>query len=252
MDTFTVRIFNLPDYFHSMVEVAAVLSKLKMFGSEENLVGMKRFGIRGERIYGVSVKKLREMAKQIGSDHGLAIGLWNSGVHEARILATMIDDPGLIRLQQIENWVSQVDSWDLCDQLCGNLLVDSQTARDRIQWWIKSDKQFVKRVGFVLMAEMSVRDKKSDNNLFIGYLDLIARSEPDERNFVKKAVNWALRQIGKRNCELNKIAIGTAGIMVRSGAGSTRWIASGALRELKSEAVQHRLSRKKGDNHFHE
>lgn len=227
-----------------MYSVEDVLSELNALGSPENVAGMRRFGISGEIMYGVSVQDLRRLAKKIGVNHELAIELWESKVHEARILASMLDDARLVTESQINQWLVDLDSWDLCDQLCSNLLVNVQVARERIEAWISSEPEFVRRAGFALIVAISVKDKKADDATFLHYLNIVENAAPDDRNFVKKAVSWAIRQIGKRNLFLNGHAIKTAERLRISGERSNRWIASDAIRELSSPTVQKRLHEK--------
>jgi len=200
------------------------------------------FGIIGSDI-GVSVPNLRMMAKEIGRNHVLAQQLWSSGVHEARILASMIDVPEKVTERQMETWVKDFDSWDVCDQCCSNLFDKTEFAYRKAVEWSKRNGEFVKRAGFVLMAVLSVHDRKANDAEFLKLLPIIERGSVDDRNFVKKAVNWALRQIGKRNVNLNKEAIKAAREIQRLDSKSARWIAADALGELTSPAIQKRLRR---------
>ena len=202
---------------------------------------MARFGINPENAYGVSIPDLRKMAKEIGKDHALAQQLWASGIHELRILASMIDEAKIVTEAQMESWVKDFDSWDVCDQCCSNLFDKTQIAYQKAGAWSKREQEFVKRSGFVLMATLAVHDKKAADKEFLKLLSIIRRESIDDRNFVKKAVNWALRQIGKRNLSLNKMAIKTAEEIQQNGCTSARWVAADALRELTSEAVQKKL-----------
>lgn len=205
---------------------------------------MARYGINPHNTLGVSVPNLRAIAKEIGKDHGLAAELWASGVHEARILAAFVDDPKQVDSAQMERWVADFDSWDVCDQTCGSLFDKTALAYTKAAQWSGRGEEFVKRAGFVLMACLAVHDKQAPDDNFLAFLPAISREAGDDRNFVKKAVNWALRQIGKRDAALNKAAISTAvDIQGREEKGA-RWIGSDALRELKSEAAQKRLARR--------
>jgi 3-methyladenine DNA glycosylase AlkD len=207
----------------------------------ESVKGMARFGIRSENAYGISIPDLRQLAKQIGTNHDLALGLWSSGIHEARILAGMMDDPAAVTEDQLERWVADFDSWDLCDQCCSNLFDKTPYAYRKAIEWSKRKQEYVKRAGFVLMAVLAVHDKKAGDRQFLRFLPVIKREATDARNFVKKAVNWALRQIGKRNRTLNQAAI-EVGKEIRSiDSKSAGWIANDALRELTSEKIQKRL-----------
>ncbi len=205
---------------------------------------MGRYGINVENAYGVSIPALRKMAKEIGKNHDLALELWDTGVHEARLLAGFISDYKNITEKQMESWVSEFDSWDICDQVCSNLFDKTEFAYDKAVEWSARKEEFVKRAGFVLMAALSVHDKKAKDNVFIKFLPIIRRESTDERNFVKKAVNWALRQIGKRNSSLNKKAIKVGEEILKFDSKTAKWIARDALKELKSEKVQERLREK--------
>ena len=225
-----------------------IINKIKSLYNPEALAGMARFGINPDNNYGVSVTELRKMAKAIGTDHNLAIQLWQSGIHEARIMACLIDDPKLVSEEQMHNWVMDFDSWDICDQCCNNLFHKTEYARQKVFEWSSADEEFVKRAGFVLMAVIAVHDKKADDSLFEQFLPVIKAGAADSRNFVKKAVNWALRQIGKRNLYLNYIAIETAREIQQIDARSARWIAHDAIRELTNQAIQDRLKARNNKN----
>lgn len=206
---------------------------------------MGRFGINVSHAFGVSVSQLREFAKrEIGrKDHDLAEGLWASGVHEAQILATLIDDPRQVTEAQMDRWVQDFDSWDVCDGACSNLFDKTPFAYDKAREWSSREEEFVRRAAFALMAALAVHDKKADDEAFLRFLPIIKNASVDERNLVKKAANWALRQVGKRNSRLNAAAIATAQEIGGLDSKSARWIASDALRELQGEKVQARLKR---------
>jgi 3-methyladenine DNA glycosylase AlkD len=218
-----------------------ILDKLKALSDPKAVEGMARFGINPENTYGVSIPNLRKIARETGKNHALAQELWASGIHEARILASMIDDPRMATEEQLEIWVKDFDSWDVCDQCCINLFDKTGFAYRKAVEWSERDEEFVKRAGFVLMARLAVCDKKAANNQFEVFLPIIRREASDNRNYVKKAVNWALRQIGKRNTDLNRKAIETAEEIQKTDSRSARWIASDAIRELTSASVQKRL-----------
>jgi 3-methyladenine DNA glycosylase AlkD len=209
------------------------------------LEGLARFGITTNRaLGGISLPSLRAMAKRLGKDHALAEGLWASGIHEARILAAMLDDPAAVTEEQMEAWASDFDSWDVVDGICGGLFDRTPFAYIKAVEWSSREEEFVKRAAFSLMAALAVHDKKAGDLAFERFLPIIEREAGDPRNFVRKAVNWALRQIGKRNAALNAKAIQTAErILAASGPRSARWVASDALRELKSDTVHARLWR---------
>jgi len=218
-----------------------ILQRLKELGNPEAVKGMARFGINPEHTYGVSIPNLRKMAKETGKNHALALQLWESGIHEARILAGMIENPKQCTPEQANHWVSGFDSWDVCDQCCLNLLVKVPFAYEKAIEWSTNDGEFIKRAGFALMACIAFKDKQADNIVFEPFFPAILKESTDNRNYVKKAVNWALRQTGKRNLTLNKRAIEVAEKISEIDSKSARWIASDALRELRSEAVQKRL-----------
>lgn len=226
------------------MQLEQVLDQLKALSDPKAVEGMARFGINPENTFGVSIPDLRNMAKQIGRNRQLAQQLWDSKIHEARILASMVDDPKQVTNDQMERWVLDFDSWDVCDQCIMNLFGRTSFAYQKAVDWSSRNEEFVKRAAFVLMARTAVSDKKASDDKFSVFFPLIKRESGDSRNYVKKAVNWALRQIGKRNLALNKQAIQTAQEIKELGSKSARWIASDALRELTSEAVQKSLSLK--------
>ncbi len=206
---------------------------------------MARFGINIERALGISIYNLMPIAKEIGRNHKLALKLWGSGIHEARILAGYIDDPELVTEEQMEEWVLDFNSWDICDQVCTNLFDRTEFARKKVHEWSKREEEFVKRAAFTIIAGLAVHDKKAKDVDFEPFFEVIKRESYDERNFVKKAINWALRNIGKRNLALNRRAIQLAEQIGRMNSRASRWIATNALRELKSEKVKKRLRQKK-------
>ncbi len=227
-----------------------ILNDLRAQANPDNVAGMRRYGINPSGTLGVTIPGLRAIAKELRplrrSDpdfvHRLAAELWASGVHEARMLAGFIDIPELVTPQQADAWVGDIDSWDVCDQLQG-LFVPTPFAYDKAVEWAGRDETFVKRAGFVLMCALAVHDKKAPDDRLIAFLPLTAREATDDRNFVKKAVNWALRQIGKRSATCNAAAIDTAEGILRDHpeSKSARWVARDALRELRSEPVRRRL-----------
>ena len=194
---------------------------------------MKRFGVDNSKALGVSLPQLRKVAKQIKKDHQLALDLWDTGIHECRVMASLVDDPKLVTPQQMDKWVADFYSWDVCDQVCGNLFDRTPFAFEKALEYSKSEKEYIKRAGFVLMAEFAVHDKKAGNELFINFFPVIEREAWDGRNFVKKAVNWALRQMGKRNKMLHCMAIQSAERIAQQNSKSARWIAKDALAELE-------------------
>jgi 3-methyladenine DNA glycosylase AlkD len=235
--------------------VEALLGELAAKGSETDRAGMARYGIRVDDAFGVSVWELRRMAKPLRRDHDLALALWATGNHEARLLATMVDDPALVDEAQMDAWVLDLDSWDVCDQLTSNLFDKTPFAYDKAQEWAARGEEFVRRAAFALMAALAWHDQQAPDERILAFLPLIEAHAGDPRNFVKKAVNWALRNIGKRNGALNAAAVACAERIRAAanaraggerggdpGARSARWIATDALRELTSEKVRARLA----------
>jgi 3-methyladenine DNA glycosylase AlkD len=214
-----------------------ILHHLKSLRNPRNVAGMARLGINPRYAYGISIPTLRRIARQAGKDHRLAQELWKSGIHEARILAALVDAPEQATEAQMERWVKDFDSWDVCDQVCSNLFDKTRFAHRKAVEWSKRDEEFVKRAGFVLMAALAVHDKSAPDAAFRKFLPLIQRGATDERNFVKKAVNWALRQIGKRNRVLNRAASATAREIQRTDSRAARWVAADALRELQGRKL---------------
>jgi 3-methyladenine DNA glycosylase AlkD len=225
------------------MSVETVLREMKMKGNAKVVEGMAKFGISTKNTLGLSIPTLRGLAKKLGTNHSLALDLWKSGIHEARILAAMVDDPAEVTQKQMDEWVKDFDSWDVCDGCCGSLFDKTPFAFDKAVEWSKRGEEFVKRAGYVLMAELAVHDKGAKDAKFLGFFHAIERGSTDSRNFVKKAVNWAIRQIGKRNQRLNKEAQKLAVRISRLDSPSAKWVASDALRELRSSAVQARLRR---------
>jgi len=218
-----------------------IIELLKSLSDPKAMEGMARFGINPKGTLGVSIPNLRKIAKGTGKDHGIALQLWKSGIHEARLLSGFIDDPALVTPEQMEQWVSDFDSWDICDQACSNLFDRNPFAYEKAVEWAGRQEEFVKRAGFVLMAALAVHDKAAGENEFEKFILLIKREASDGRNFVKKAVNWA----GKRNVRLNGLAVKTATEIQKLQSRSARWIAADAIRELESEAVQRRLGKER-------
>jgi len=226
-----------------MASVKDVLDKLQSKAQPEQLKGMAKYGMTAEQRLGVSVPDMRKLAKEIGRDHKLALDLWRTGIAEARIVAVMIDDPAKLTDEQMEDWVKGINSWDVCDQVCMNLFEKNQLAWKKIIDWSEREEEFVKRTAFSLIACLAWHDKKASDEKFIELLPVTIREATDERNFVKKAVNWALRNIGKRNLKLNEAAINAAKEIQRLDSKAARWIAADAIRELESDAIQSRLRR---------
>jgi len=206
---------------------------------------MARFGINSTKAFGVSARPLHALARSVGTNHRLAAELWSTGYLEARMLASLIDDPALVSPRQMDRWAGDFDNWALCDTCCGVLFDKTPFAVRKALQWNKDSREFVRRAGFVLMASLAVHDKQAPDSLFLRFFPAIRRGAVDERNFVKKAVNWAVRQIGKRNASLHPHALRLARELHALGTPSARWIASDALRELANPAVKARLRKKR-------
>ena len=213
-------------------------------GDPSRLEGMARYGIRTDHAVGVTVRELRHLARGLRPDHELAAALWASRIHEARILASLVDEPALVSEAQADAWVADLDSWDVCDGVCGNLLDRTSFALDKAVEWSSRKPEFEKRAAFALMACAAVHRRDLPDAAFASVLPVIREQATDDRTYVKKAVSWALRQIGKRSAELNARAIRTAEQIERIDARSAGWIAHDALRELRSDGVKARLRRR--------
>ena len=222
----------------------AVLLELKELADPKVRAKMAYFGVHAPKAHGISAPLLHQFAKQIGKDHRLAQQLWTTGIHEARVLATLIGEPEKVTAAEMDRWARDFDSWDVVDAACRYLYSDAKPAWEKIYSWSSRPEEFVKRAAFSLAAYLSYRDKEAQDAKFVKFLGVVEREAYDERNFVRKAVNWALRQIGKRNLNLNQSAIRAGERIRRQGSRAARWIAADALRELKSTAVQTRLRRK--------
>ena len=225
--------------------VQEIIMQMRTRASERNRAGMAAFGINTRTALGVSVTYLREIAKKrrLHNDHRLALALWKSNIHEARILASIVDDADEVDEEQMEEWVRGFDSWDVCDQCCSNLFDKTQFAWNKAEEWSAREEEYVKRAGFAMMAVLASHDKGAEDDDFVAFFPIIERAARDERNFVKKAVNWALRGIGKRNKALNARAVGCAERIAKKNpdSASARWIAADAIRELTSEKIRTRL-----------
>jgi 3-methyladenine DNA glycosylase AlkD len=217
-----------------------VIARLESLANPVSVAGMERYGINPTNTLGISIYILREIAKEIGKDNALADELWASGIHEARILASYIADPGKTTEERMESWAADFDSWDVCDQVSG-FFEETPFAYQKAVEWSARHEEFAKRAAFAIMAGLTVHDKKADDSQFEQFLAIIIRESSDDRNFVRKAVNWALRNIGKRNRRLNEKAIATARQIQQIDSQSARWIAADALRELTAEKIQSKL-----------
>lgn len=224
--------------------VRRALEELRRHGRRRNVEGMARFGIVAKDVYGVSKPILDKVARQIGKNHELGMQLWDTGNHDARLLGVLISESQHVTSKQMEAWVKAFDNWDVCDGTCCHLFAAAAPAWEKALSWTRRKNEFEKRAGFALIAYLAVHDKMAETPRFAPCLEAIEREAWDDRNFVRKAVNWALRNIGKRSVPLNHQAIACAERIRESGTRAGRWIAADALRELKSDAVQARLGRK--------
>lgn len=225
-----------------MTDAPGVLARLRALADPTRLAGMARYGIATEHAYGVTVAELREVARELGRDHDLAAALWDSGVHEARILASLVDDAALVDEGQFERWAAGFDSWDLCDQVCQNLFRYAAPAWQKAAEWTQRPELFVRRAGFSLIAGLAVADKQADDERFAPLLEPLAAGADDDRPLVRTGASWALRSIGKRSPGLNAAAVETALRLQGTAGRGGRWVGTDALRELRSEAVQRRLA----------
>jgi 3-methyladenine DNA glycosylase AlkD len=225
------------------MKLSEVLIQLKALSTPEHFEKMSHFGINDGKALGVKVPLLRQLARNIGKNHDLAVELWATEIHEARLLAGMIEIPSLITENQFDLWVSDFDSWDLCDSVC-DVLMKTPFVLQKIDQYSSDDLEFVKRTAFTLMCKLAFHDKKARNDLFCHFYSLIEQQAWDDRNFVRKAVNWALRQIGKRNEYLRLEAIAVAGRIYEQNTKSSRWIANDAIRELTDNKVVLRVRSK--------
>lgn len=220
-----------------------IIMELEFLSNPEDVQGMARFGIRPKKTYGVRMPELQRIARLAGKDHDLAAQLWEAGYQETMTLACMIEDPKLITAEQMDSWAVEFDSWSICDQCCMKLFRMTPFAYKKIFEWSEREEEFVKRAAFALIAVLAVHDKEATDDKFEQFFPIIIRESTDNRNYVKKAVNWALRHIGKRNIVLNHKTIKIAQKIRKIDAKSAKWIASDALRELKSEKIQGRLKK---------
>lgn len=218
-----------------------IIQELEALSTPDDVEGMARFGINPQKTYAVRIPELRKIAKKAGKNHQLAVQLWEAGYRETRILACMIEDPKKVTSQQLDLWAAEFDYWEICDQCCMKLFRMTPFAYQKVFQWSESEEEFKKRAAFTLIAVLAVHDKKAPDERFEEFFPLIIKESTDTRIYVKKAVNWALRHIGKKNIVLNKKAIMVAGEIQKINSKSAKWIASDALRELESEKVQERL-----------
>ena len=222
------------------------MNELKRHANSGRAAGMARFGIDPRNAWGIPIPVLRRLAAKTGKNNALSLALWDTGIHEARILASLVGEPTEITSRQMDRWARQFDAWDICDQCCSNLFDKTPRAYSKASAWSRQREEFVKRAGFALMAVLAVHDKTAPDDRFIPFLDRVEKESSDPRNFVKKAVNWALRQIGKRNRHLHEKAKGVARRLINKPDAGSRWIGRDAWRELTSTPVLRRLRLKTG------
>lgn len=217
------------------MEFNEIITELENLADADYTKSMKKFAISYVKSYGIRLPQIRKIAKKCGKNHDLAEKLWNHGYHETYLLATMVEEPDKVTSKQLDEWVNAFYSWDLVDQACINLLRFLPQARENIFIWCDSDKEFVKRTAFSLIAVLAVHEKESD---FDRYFEILKEGSKDNRNFVKKSVNWAIRQIGKTGPENNAKALKLSYEILEFDEKSSKWVARGAIRELESEKVQ--------------
>lgn len=226
-------------------EVASVLAWLKKHSSARNREGMARYGLPSDNALGVSVADIRLLGKRLGRDHDLALALWETGVYEARMLTSFVDDPGLVTPAQMDRWCRDFDNWGICDTLCFHLFDKTPHAWKKIAKWSDARAEFVKRASFALLASVALHDKTAPDKPFLDSLALIERAAVDDRNFVKKAVSWALRGIGKRNPALHRASVEMATRLAASPHPAARWTGKDALRDLATPATVRRFAKRK-------
>lgn len=230
------------------MHVDEIIRELESLGNPDNVAGMARYGIVTKRALGVAAPELRALAKRIkkvaADRHSLALELWQTGIHEARAIAFLIDDPKLVTPEQMDAWAADFDNWAICDSTCGNLFSYTPFAYEKAYEWAEVEEEFVKRAGIVLMAWLAVHDKKISDDVIAEFIPVLESKADDDRNFIKKAVNWSLRSIGKRSIFLHEKAVESAIRIREKGTRSARWIASDALRELMNERTIERIKRR--------
>ena len=223
-----------------------ILAELESQANPKAVEGMRKYGITPEKAYGVSIPNLRKLAKKIGTNHKLALELWEINTRETRILASMIDDPNAVLEEQMDKWANDFDYWEICDQVCLNLFVYTPYAKKKALEWIESNQEYVKRAGFALIAIMAWKLKKLPDEELISFIDPILMNADDERNTVKKAVSWVLRQIGKRSPQLHQLALEAANTLLAKDSKPAKWIAKDVIKELTSTKVIEKMKKKGG------
>ncbi len=222
----------------------AVLARLAELGEPRNVEGLARYGIVAKKAFGVPVGVLQAEAMRLGRDHDLALELWESGWYEARLLAAFVDEPERVTLAQMNAWAKDFDNWGVCDTVCLHLFDRSKLAYGRIAPWAKRREEFVKRAGFALLASLALHDKKAADERFFESFELLEHAAADGRNFVKKAVSWALRSIGHRSLASNARAVALARKLASDSDATRRWVGKDVLRDLTRPAVIAKLRRR--------
>jgi 3-methyladenine DNA glycosylase AlkD len=231
-----------------MATVDEALAALHALAKPDQLAGMARYGMAVNNRLGIKIPELRRLARQTGRDHALALALWDTAIAEARILASMVDEPDAVTAEQMDAWVQDLDSWDVCDQVCMNLFDKTPLAWERVHEWAERDEEYVKRAAYALIACLAWHDNTAEDARFLALMPLIVQGATDDRNYVKKAVSWALRHIGKRNAVLHDAVLATAADLRTMDSKSARWIGKDAVRDLNSEATQTRLQKQAAKN----
>ena len=224
-----------------MEPLQTALASLERMSTQKDRDNLARFGIVTDKFYGVSMANVQKLAKRLGRDHDLAAQLWDSGWYEARALAAFVEEPARVTAAQMDRWCRDFDNWAICDTLCFHLFDRTPHAWSKVKQWSNRRDEFVKRAAFALLASLALHDKKAPDEPFVESLTLIERAAPDDRNFVKKGVSWALRTVGRRNRALNTAAVTLSRRLVESEEPAARWIGRDALKELTSAAVVKKL-----------
>ncbi|NHJ05013.1 MAG: DNA alkylation repair protein [Candidatus Heimdallarchaeota archaeon] len=222
----------------SLEQITATFEK---HANPKNLVGMAKFGITPEQAYGVNLPIIRNLAKEIGQDHLLAQELWETNIREPRILACMIADPNKATEELLEKWVKDFDYWEICDQCIMNFFVKTKFAYTKSLEWVTKEDEYIRRAGFVLMAILSYRDKKTDDSIFLSFLPICKKYSTDQRNTVKKAISWSLRRIGARNLFLNKKVLRLTEELLKIESSSAKWIAKDVAKDISRQLIQKKL-----------
>lgn len=234
---------NCTEYRNQMSDrLSDILGFLKERSDNAKAKSLSHFGVEANKAYGISMPVLRKLAKEIGKDTPLAEELWNEGHHEGKLLAGLIANPKEVTLEQMDRWVNEIYSWDVCDQLCINLLVKIDACWTLTERWIHNESEYVRRAGIVMIVALRIHDKKAEDKDLEPFFPLLKKYATDERNFVKKAVNWAIRELGKRSIKHYPIMISLCNELLEMDSKSAKWSASDALRELKSEKIKTRLA----------